>query len=64
MIYIIDFGLCKKFRDQRTGLHIPYEESNEIAGTTRYVSINTHLGICKFIFIQFVLKLLIMIRTK
>jgi serine/threonine protein kinase len=24
MIYILDFGLCKKFRDQRTGLHIPY----------------------------------------
>ena len=49
MIYIIDFGLCKKFRDQRTGLHIPYQQTKQLAGTTRYVGINAHLGIGKII---------------
>ena len=45
MIYIVDFGLCKKFIDQRSGLHIPFQQTNQLAGTTRYLSINAHLGI-------------------
>lgn len=43
--YLIDFGLSKRFCDYKTGLHILYRDNKELAGTARYVSLNTHLGI-------------------
>ncbi len=44
-IYMIDFGLAKKYRDPRTGLHIPFQNNYNCGGAIRYISINSHLGI-------------------
>ncbi len=45
LVYIIDYGLAKRYRDPRTGNHIPYRDNKNLTGTARYASVNTHLGI-------------------
>ena len=45
LVYAIDFGLAKQFRDPQTHQHIPYRMKKNLTGTARYTSINTHLGI-------------------
>ncbi|KAL0687473.1 hypothetical protein Bca4012_087150 [Brassica carinata] len=44
-VYLIDFGLAKRYRDANTNRHIPYKENKNLTGTARYASCNTHLGI-------------------
>ncbi len=44
-VYVIDFGLTKRYRDSKTGMHIPYRNNKSLTGTARYASVNTHLGV-------------------
>jgi casein kinase 1 len=44
LVYLIDFGLAKRFRDPKTGTHIEFCEGKSLTGTARYASIFTHRG--------------------
>ena len=45
LVYIIAFGLAKKYRDARTHQHITYRENKNLTGTASCARINTHLSI-------------------
>jgi serine/threonine protein kinase len=45
LIYAIDFGLAKRYREPKTGEHISYKDNKSLTGTARYASVNAHLGI-------------------
>ncbi|KAJ1560625.1 casein kinase I, partial [Cladochytrium tenue] len=44
IVYLVDYGMAKRFRDAKSGQHIPYREKKSLSGTARYMSVNTHLG--------------------
>ena len=44
IIYVLDFGLSKKFRSSRTHQHIKYTVNKKLTGTARYASINALKG--------------------
>lgn len=44
-IHIIDFGLANQYRDSISNEHIPLSRKTTITGTSRYMSIRSHLGV-------------------
>ena len=43
-LYIIDFGLSKRYKDPKTDKHISHKKDRSLVGTVRYVSTFTHEG--------------------
>jgi len=43
-LFLIDFGLCKKFRSSSTKNHYPFEQGKNLVGNARYSSINALEG--------------------
>ena len=44
ILYLIDFGLCKKYKSSKTGKHITSRNLGKFTGTSRYASINATSG--------------------
>ncbi|MCL7029007.1 hypothetical protein MKW94_029358 [Papaver nudicaule] len=45
LVYMIDYGLARKYKDMRTHEHVPYRDNRDLVGTVRYASVNSHLGV-------------------
>ena len=43
-VYLIDFGLSKKYFDSKRNAHIPFRDGKSLTGTARYCSANAHRG--------------------
>jgi serine/threonine protein kinase len=43
-IYLIDFGLTKRFEDPKTGNHIAFKGNKGATGTLRYTSLAASMG--------------------
>ena len=44
-VYLIDYGLAKRYKDPKTGMHIKYKDGKSLTGTARYASVFTLMGI-------------------
>ena len=44
IVYIIDFGLCKKYRSSHTGRHIKFSFTGKLIGTPGFASVNATRG--------------------
>lgn len=49
VVYMIDYGLSKRYKDPNTGSHIPWREGKSLTGTARYASIGVHKGYGKIL---------------
>ena len=48
LIYIIDFGLSKKYKSSRTNKYVQFQLTKKFTGTARYASLNAIRGVGQF----------------
>ena len=41
-VYMIDYGLAKRYKCPKTDTHIEHKEKDDVIGTARYASLNAH----------------------
>ncbi|KAF8497315.1 kinase-like domain-containing protein [Gautieria morchelliformis] len=46
-VYIVDFGIARRYRNPRNSVHMPFLDGKPLVGTVRYASLNTHVGIAQ-----------------
>jgi len=44
-VYIVDFGIARRYKNPQNGAHMAFLNGKPLVGTVRYASLNTHLGI-------------------
>jgi len=44
IVFMIDMGLVKRFKDPKTGKHVAEKPVNFLTGTARYASMNSHMN--------------------
>lgn len=44
MVYMIDFGLSKRYRCPKSGQHVKQKQRHGVTGTPRYCSLNAHMA--------------------
>lgn len=44
VVYVIDFAFANKYWRKKENAHVPFTEGNDLVGTLRYISVNTHMG--------------------
>ena len=44
VVHVVDFGLTKRYKDPKTGGHIPKKEKANFVGTAKFASANAHRG--------------------
>ena len=44
IVYLIDFGLAKRYLCPKTGDHVQFRDDKGIVGTVKYLSLSAHLG--------------------
>ena len=45
VVFLIDFGLSKEYRNPNTYMHVPYKTNLGLTGMATFASINSHLGL-------------------
>lgn len=43
-LYVIDFGLSKRYIDYKSGQHIEFKKKKFVCGTPMFISVNAHRG--------------------
>ena len=44
VVFLIDYGLAKRYIDPTNQEHIPFRDDKQLTGTARYASLHAHLG--------------------
>jgi len=56
IVYIVDFGIARRYTNPRNDVHMAFLDGKPLVGTVRYASLNTHLGIGELLRVLLLIK--------